>query len=41
MRSAELGAFFETEHARFRSVLVDLGHDPARIRTERFGPTGT
>jgi ferredoxin-NADP reductase len=23
------------------SVLVDLGHEPARIRTERFGPTGT
>ena len=23
------------------SVLVELGHDPARIRTERFGPTGT
>ena len=23
------------------SGLVDLGHDPARIRTERFGPTGT
>jgi ferredoxin-NADP reductase len=23
------------------SALVDLGHDPARIRTERFGPTGT
>jgi ferredoxin-NADP reductase len=22
------------------SVLVSLGHDPARIRTERFGPTG-
>jgi ferredoxin-NADP reductase len=22
------------------SVLVDLGHDPARILTERFGPTG-
>jgi ferredoxin-NADP reductase len=22
------------------SVLVELGHDPARIRTERFGPTG-
>jgi ferredoxin-NADP reductase len=22
------------------SALVDLGHDPARIRTERFGPTG-
>lgn len=21
-------------------VLVDLGHDPARVRTERFGPTG-
>jgi len=21
-------------------TLVDLGHDPARIRTERFGPTG-
>jgi ferredoxin-NADP reductase len=21
-------------------LLVDLGHDPARIRTERFGPTG-
>jgi ferredoxin-NADP reductase len=20
--------------------LVDLGHDPSRIRTERFGPTG-
>ena len=25
MRSAELGAFFEAEHARFRGVLVDLG----------------
>ncbi len=23
------------------SVLVGLGHDPSRIRTERFGPTGT
>ena len=23
------------------SALVDLDHDPARIRTERFGPTGT
>jgi ferredoxin-NADP reductase len=23
------------------SALVDLGHDPGRIRTERFGPTGT
>jgi ferredoxin-NADP reductase len=22
------------------SVLVELGHDPARILTERFGPTG-
>jgi ferredoxin-NADP reductase len=22
-------------------TLVDLGHDPDRIRTERFGPTGT
>jgi len=22
------------------SALVDLGHDPLRIRTERFGPTG-
>jgi ferredoxin-NADP reductase len=22
------------------SVLVDLGHDPARVLTERFGPTG-
>ncbi len=21
-------------------ALVDLGHDPARVRTERFGPTG-
>ena len=21
-------------------TLVDLGHDPDRIRTERFGPTG-
>ena len=21
-------------------TLVDLGHDPERIRTERFGPTG-
>jgi ferredoxin-NADP reductase len=20
--------------------LVELGHDPARVRTERFGPTG-
>jgi len=23
------------------SALVDIGHDPSRIRTERFGPTGT
>ena len=22
------------------TLLVDLGHDPAQIRTERFGPTG-
>jgi ferredoxin-NADP reductase len=22
------------------TVLVDLGHDPARVKTERFGPTG-
>jgi ferredoxin-NADP reductase len=22
------------------SALVGLGHDPARIKTERFGPTG-
>jgi ferredoxin-NADP reductase len=22
-------------------TLVDLGHDPGRVRTERFGPTGT
>jgi ferredoxin-NADP reductase len=22
------------------AALVDLGHDAARIRTERFGPTG-
>jgi ferredoxin-NADP reductase len=22
------------------TLLLDLGHDPARIRTERFGPTG-
>jgi ferredoxin-NADP reductase len=22
------------------SLLVALGHDPARVRTERFGPTG-
>ena len=22
------------------SVLVELGHDPARVKTERFGPTG-
>ncbi len=22
-------------------ALVELGHEPARIRTERFGPTGT
>jgi ferredoxin-NADP reductase len=21
-------------------LLVDIGHDPANIRTERFGPTG-
>jgi ferredoxin-NADP reductase len=21
-------------------ALVDLGHDPARVKTERFGPTG-
>jgi ferredoxin-NADP reductase len=29
-------AFVETA----ASALVGLGHDPARIRTERFGPTG-
>jgi ferredoxin-NADP reductase len=23
------------------ATLVELGHDPARVRTERFGPTGT
>jgi len=22
------------------NALVELGHEPARIRTERFGPTG-
>ena len=22
------------------NILVDLGHDPARVKTERFGPTG-
>jgi ferredoxin-NADP reductase len=22
------------------TALVDLGHDPARVKTERFGPTG-
>ena len=22
------------------SAMVDLGHDPARVKTERFGPTG-
>jgi len=22
------------------SLLVDMGYDPARVRTERFGPTG-
>jgi ferredoxin-NADP reductase len=30
-------AFVETA----ASALVGLGHEPARIRTERFGPTGT
>jgi ferredoxin-NADP reductase len=30
-------AFVET----VATTLVDLGHDPGRIRTERFGPTGT
>jgi ferredoxin-NADP reductase len=25
---------------RAASILVGLGHDPTRIRTERFGPTG-
>ena len=29
-------AFVETA----ASTLVSLGHEPARIRTERFGPTG-
>jgi ferredoxin-NADP reductase len=29
-------AFVETA----ASTLVALGHEPARIRTERFGPTG-
>jgi hypothetical protein len=22
------------------NILIDLGHDPRRIKTERFGPTG-
>jgi ferredoxin-NADP reductase len=22
------------------AALVELGHDPARVKTERFGPTG-
>jgi ferredoxin-NADP reductase len=22
------------------TALVDIGHDPARVKTERFGPTG-
>jgi ferredoxin-NADP reductase len=22
------------------STLVELGHEPARVKTERFGPTG-
>jgi ferredoxin-NADP reductase len=22
-------------------ALVDIGHEPSRIKTERFGPTGT
>ena len=22
------------------TALVELGHDPARVKTERFGPTG-
>jgi ferredoxin-NADP reductase len=22
------------------TTLVELGHDPARVHTERFGPTG-
>ena len=22
------------------TVLVELGHDPLRVKTERFGPTG-
>jgi ferredoxin-NADP reductase len=22
------------------TALVDLGHDPTRVKTERFGPTG-
>jgi ferredoxin-NADP reductase len=30
-------AFVETA----ASALVGLGHEPARVRTERFGPTGT
>jgi ferredoxin-NADP reductase len=26
---------------RAADLLVSIGHDPARIKTERFGPTGT
>lgn len=29
-------AFVETAS----NALVDLGHTPARVKTERFGPTG-
>jgi ferredoxin-NADP reductase len=31
------GATGFVEHAA--TLLVDAGHDPQRIRTERFGPT--
>ena len=25
---------------RVSDLLIDLGHDPAKIKTERFGPSG-
>ena len=41
---AELGLAFVCGPTPFvenvAQVLVDLGHEPARVKTERFGPTG-
>jgi hypothetical protein len=38
--AAAMGAVLRCTHCNVSSLLVELGHDPHAIRTERFGPSG-